>query len=58
MALTVNLLPGTLSAEIEPNMMKIHVLDTQKDFLEELEAVEQHVASLFGIALNTFQEAV
>jgi len=52
MANTVNLLPGTLSAALERNIMKVHVLDCQKDFLGELEAVEQHVARIFGLSLS------
>jgi multicomponent Na+:H+ antiporter subunit E len=53
MSNTVNLLPGTLSAALDRSIMKVHVLDRQKDFLAELEAVEQNVARLFGISLNT-----
>lgn len=53
MSNTVNLLPGTLSAALDQNIMKVHVLDRKKDFLAELEAVEQNVARLFGISLNT-----
>jgi len=52
MANTVNLLPGTLSAALDRNIMKVHVLDSQKDFLSELEAVEQNVARIFGLSLN------
>ena len=52
MANTVNLLPGTLSAALENNTLKVHVLDKQKDFLGELEAVEQQVARMFGQPLN------
>lgn len=52
MANTVNLLPGTLSAALENNILKVHVLDSQKDFLCELKAVEQHVAQIFGLSLN------
>lgn len=50
---TVNLLPGTLSTVLERNTMKVHVLDRNKDFIAEIEAVEQSVARLFGISLNT-----
>jgi len=52
MANTVNLLPGTLSAALDDNTLKVHVLDGQKNFLSELEAVEQHVAQIFGLDLN------
>lgn len=53
MANTVNLLPGTLSAALDGNTLKVHVLDSQKDFLSELNTVEQHVARIFGLPLNT-----
>jgi len=51
MANTVSLLPGTLSAELASNCLKVHVLNGRKDVLSELETVEQRVAALFGIAL-------
>lgn len=51
MANTVNLLPGTLSAALDRDVMKVHVLDRQKDFLAELEAVEHSVARMFSISL-------
>ena len=50
---TVNLLPGTLSAELAANYLKVHVIDGRNDFLSELEAVEQNVARLFGLSLGT-----
>ena len=52
MANTVNLLPGTLSAALEQNILKVHVLDSEKEFLCELKAVEKHVAQIFGLSLN------
>jgi multicomponent Na+:H+ antiporter subunit E len=52
MAYTINLLPGTLSAELEANCLKVHVLDRRKDVLAELEAVEQHVARMFDVSLG------
>ncbi len=54
MANTVSLLPGTLSAELCTNCLKVHVLDSRGGFLAELEAVEQRVARLFGTSLKTF----
>ncbi len=56
MANTINLLPGTLSAEIDQHVMKVHVLDSQKDFLTEFNAVEQSVARIFGIPHNASWE--
>lgn len=52
MANIVNLLPGTLCAELNANYLKVHVLDTGKDVLLELMAVEQVVARIFSISLQ------
>ncbi len=52
MANTISLLPGTLSATLDRGVIKVHVLDTQNDFMAELEIVEQRVAALFGASLN------
>jgi len=52
MSNTVNLLPGTLSVSLEQNTMTVHILDRRKDFLKELELVEDRVARLFGIPMN------
>ncbi len=52
MANTVSLLPGTLSAALDRNVLKVHVLDSRKGVLAELEAVEQSVARMFGISLT------
>jgi len=49
---TVSLLPGTLSAELKQSVLKVHVLDGANDFKRELEAVEQHVARMFGLYRN------
>lgn len=49
---TVSLLPGTLSAALDRNVLKLHVLDKRGGFLVELEAVEQHVARMFGASLG------
>lgn len=49
---TVGLLPGTLGAELERNILKVHVLDGRSDFMAELKAVESGVASMFGISLQ------
>ena len=51
MANTISLLPGTLSAKLGANCLQVHVLDERKDFVPELEKVEQRVAAMFGISL-------
>lgn len=52
MANTVSLLPGTLSVELGSNFLQVHVLDARKEFLPELEKVEQGVARIFGASLK------
>lgn len=49
---TVSLLPGTLSAELSANCLKVHVLDTRKSVLSELLTVERAVARMFGTSLQ------
>ena len=51
MANTVSLLPGTLSAELGEEHLRVHVLDQSGDFISELSVVEERVASLFGLSL-------
>ncbi len=51
LANTVSLLPGTLSAELDSNCLKVHVLNGRKDVLSELETLERRVAALFGASL-------
>ncbi len=52
MANTVSLLPGTLSAELDQSVLQVHLLDRRRDFVAELEAVEENVARVFGVSLN------
>ncbi|SFF81929.1 Na+/H+ antiporter subunit E [Neptunomonas qingdaonensis] len=49
---TVSLLPGTLSAELRADCLKVHVLDTRKNVLSELMVVEQAVARMFATSLK------
>lgn len=44
----VNLLPGTLTADIQGDRALIHVLDCGSDPLKSLRALEERVAALFG----------
>ncbi|MCF6346556.1 MAG: Na+/H+ antiporter subunit E [Thiomicrorhabdus sp.] len=46
---TVSLLPGTLSAELNDSVLKVHVLDGRSDVKSELMVVEKHVRRLFGL---------
>jgi len=52
MAITLNLLPGTLSVTIKNKVIKVHVLDKQSAYLAEIEAVEQRIARLFAKPLK------
>ncbi len=51
MANTVSLLPGTLSAELGKEYLRVHVLDQSGNFIPELSIVEERVARLFGVSL-------
>ncbi|MBP2280790.1 multicomponent Na+:H+ antiporter subunit E [Psychrobacter sp. PL19] len=42
-----SLLPGTLSSEIEGNVLKIHILDSQSNYLAELQRLEQRLGQIF-----------
>lgn len=49
----MSLLPGTLSAELEGQVLKVHVLDGRKDVLPDLKALEQRVGRMWkGAAVN------
>jgi multicomponent Na+:H+ antiporter subunit E len=45
---TINLLPGTLSAELRDAGVLIHVLDERMSFAIKLRILEDRVAALFG----------
>ncbi len=49
---TVNLLPGTLSAELRGNLAVIHMLDASLPAIRELQLLEAKVARLFGETLE------
>jgi multicomponent Na+:H+ antiporter subunit E len=49
-----SLLPGTLSAGIEGQVLKVHVLDSRGDFLTGLKVLEQRVGRLWGSAFDDF----
>ncbi len=48
---TINLLPGTLSAELHRGQLTIHMLDAGLEYVMELTRVEERVADLFGVDL-------
>ena len=51
MANTVSLLPGTLSAELNDDYLRVHVLDHTGTFALELRVIEEHVANVFDLCL-------
>lgn len=44
----VSLLPGTLSADIEGDVLVLHALDTTTDVIAETRNAEQRVSALYG----------
>jgi multicomponent Na+:H+ antiporter subunit E len=50
---TVSLSPGTFSADLKEDQLTVHVLDTRRPVLENLQFMESVVAQLFGIPLST-----
>ena len=52
MANTVSLLPGTLSVELEQEILRIHVLDETTAIDHELKILENHLADVFGFDLE------
>ena len=49
----VSLLPGTLSAALDGQALKVHVLDRRGDFMIELKALEHRVARMCGASMAT-----
>lgn len=49
---TINLLPGTVVAELEAHRLRVHVLDHRLPVFESLRMVEERVADLFALSLN------
>lgn len=48
----VNLIPGTLTVQLEENVLTIHIMDIRDDFKTELIALEKQVAGIFGLPQN------
>lgn len=49
----VSLLPGTLSATLDGQILKIHVLDSRGDVISGLMVLEERVARICGALLTT-----
>jgi len=52
----ISLLPGTLSVELAPDRLLVHILDHRKPVLRDLAELEKRVARLFGLALTPGEE--
>ena len=51
MANIVSLLPGTLSVEIDTEILRVHVLDEAGDIAQELTLLENRLAAIFSLRL-------
>lgn len=51
MANCVSLLPGTLCAELDDSILRVHVLDETGDFVEHLQTLENRLAAVFECEL-------
>jgi multicomponent Na+:H+ antiporter subunit E len=47
MADTVTLLPGTLSAELQGNILLVHVLNASGPYMQTLSTLERRIGDLF-----------
>lgn len=47
----ISLLPGTLSADLDGDLVRVHALDARADVQVELQALERRVAALFDECL-------
>ncbi|MBE0599059.1 MAG: Na+/H+ antiporter subunit E [Desulfuromonadales bacterium] len=52
LANTINLLPGTLSAELQDSRLTVHMLDAALVNVMELQRLETRVADLFAVSLE------
>ena len=57
MANTVSLLPGTLSVELDEDILRVHVLDETGAINEELNILENRLADIFGLELANATDA-
>jgi len=51
MANTVSLLPGTLSVELDGEILRVHALDKTGAIDEQLNMLENRLADIFGFEL-------
>lgn len=48
----ISLLPGTLSANLQGDLLMVHVLDRRQDMQSALARLEENVARIFSMRLN------
>lgn len=53
----LNLLPGTLAADLEKSVLTVHVLDGRGSYQSELALLEQKIAALFHVSLRATAHA-
>lgn len=53
----VSLLPGTLSAQLDRRVLKVHVLDGRRDVMPQLQALERRVERLWAIAASDLRQS-
>lgn len=52
LANTLNLLPGTLSAGLDHNQLRLHVLDERQPIEAEVREVERRIARMLGLPME------
>jgi len=53
LANVITLLPGTLSAQLQPEQVLIHALDLDPELPDRVRDLEARIGAIFGIALET-----
>ena len=48
----ISLLPGTLSVEVEDNVLSIHVLNVENDIQREVSLIESHLSEIFCLNIE------
>ena len=56
LANTLSLMPGTLSVDLDGSRLDLHCLDTRDPVEDDVRAVEQKVAAVFGLSLEGDEE--
>lgn len=54
----ISLLPGTLAADLEESVLKVHVLDGQGAYRSDLALLEQKIAAVYNVPLRLASHAI